>query len=301
MIFCGIKYAFVKYFSDNSPGQRSSRVGHHFAHPTNKFWRALHLSGLTPRLLTPQEDTTLPGEYGYGLTNLVPRPTAEQAELSSHEMRLAVEPLVRKFVDLRAGVVCFVGKKIWDIFAGVAGKSAKLREKADAAEAKKRAKEAAVKREVQREVLEAKVTMCTLEDGLVKLEPEAEGEAPGPITPRKDRPEPYIELISRTPSTTPSRPATPSTPKSKAFAFDKPQPLRLLLPDDKNAKWTHTYFWVVPNTSGLERTPLSGTTEYFAALKTFVATLKAGDPLPDTFTDFTLDEVESIVASIAHA
>ncbi|KLT45360.1 DNA glycosylase, partial [Cutaneotrichosporon oleaginosum] len=103
LIFCGI-----------NPGTRSSKRGHHFAHPTNKFWRALHLSGLTPRLLSPEEDSTLPSAYRYGLTNLVDRPTAEQNELSPAEMRAAVLPLVRKFRAYRPRVVCFVGKKIWD-------------------------------------------------------------------------------------------------------------------------------------------------------------------------------------------
>lgn len=60
-----------------NPGTRSSKTGHFFAHPTNKFWKALHGGGLTPRLLTPEEDVTLPDEYNYGMTNLVSRTTAE--------------------------------------------------------------------------------------------------------------------------------------------------------------------------------------------------------------------------------
>lgn len=48
VLFCGI-----------NPGLWSAAVGHHFARPGNRFWRALHLSGLTPRLLAPDEEAEL--------------------------------------------------------------------------------------------------------------------------------------------------------------------------------------------------------------------------------------------------
>jgi TDG/mug DNA glycosylase family protein len=46
--FCGI-----------NPGLWSAAVGHHFARPGNRFWKALHLGGLTPRLLGPDEEGEL--------------------------------------------------------------------------------------------------------------------------------------------------------------------------------------------------------------------------------------------------
>ncbi|KAH9983824.1 hypothetical protein BJV74DRAFT_849421 [Russula compacta] len=102
VLFCGI-----------NPGQTSAVQGHHYAHPTNHFWRCLHLSGFTPRLLPASEDFTLPGAYNLGLTNLVERPSISETELSSQEMASSVPALLAKLAHLRPRVVCFVGKGIW--------------------------------------------------------------------------------------------------------------------------------------------------------------------------------------------
>jgi double-stranded uracil-DNA glycosylase len=48
---------------------RSSR-DHYYETPGNSFYESLHLSGLTPRRLRPDEDHALPA-YGLGLTDLV--------------------------------------------------------------------------------------------------------------------------------------------------------------------------------------------------------------------------------------
>lgn len=59
-----------------NPGTRSGQRGHFFAHPTNKFWKALYGSGFTERLYTPDEDKTMIRRR-VGLTNLVERVTAQ--------------------------------------------------------------------------------------------------------------------------------------------------------------------------------------------------------------------------------
>ena len=86
-----------------------------YSNKTNRFWRDLHSSGLTPdRILPSLEDQTLPVKYSLGLTNLVARPTNEQAELSKKEMDdsvLILEDKIRKF---KPEAVCIVGKGIWD-------------------------------------------------------------------------------------------------------------------------------------------------------------------------------------------
>ncbi|EKM60325.1 uncharacterized protein PHACADRAFT_203552 [Phanerochaete carnosa HHB-10118-sp] len=102
VMFCGI-----------NPGCVSAAVGHHFAHPTNHFWRALHLSGFTDRLLKPSEDSTLPKSYN---TDLVARPSAEQAELSVDDMHTGVPVLLAKIVRYMPRVLCFVGKQIGETF-----------------------------------------------------------------------------------------------------------------------------------------------------------------------------------------
>ncbi len=68
-----------------NPGLYSAATGHHFARPGNRFWAALHRSGLTDRLLAPGEQHLLPA-YGLGVTNLAARPTAQAAELSAEEL-----------------------------------------------------------------------------------------------------------------------------------------------------------------------------------------------------------------------
>src|SRR5438445_605379 len=69
-----------------NPGLYSGAVGHHFARPGNRFWKALHLSGFTKEILSPFEERALLG-YGLGITNLVEQSTASADELSPEELR----------------------------------------------------------------------------------------------------------------------------------------------------------------------------------------------------------------------
>ena len=73
VLFCGI-----------NPGLYSAWSGHHFARPGNRFWPALHASGLTPRQLAPGEQEQLLA-LGLGVTNVVPRASARADELTSQE------------------------------------------------------------------------------------------------------------------------------------------------------------------------------------------------------------------------
>ncbi|TQL99892.1 G/U mismatch-specific uracil-DNA glycosylase [Actinoallomurus bryophytorum] len=68
-----------------NPGLYSAATGWHFARPGNRFWPALHRSGFTDRLLTPDEQRLLPA-YGLGITNLAARATATAAELTRAEL-----------------------------------------------------------------------------------------------------------------------------------------------------------------------------------------------------------------------
>ncbi|KAH9848995.1 uracil-DNA glycosylase-like protein [Lenzites betulinus] len=125
ILFCGIKcacdlraLAYVKHIL--SPGKRSATVGHHFAHPTNHFWKCLHGAELTDRLLDPSEDATLPERYRLGLTNLVSRPSSQAAELANTEYTAGVPDLLRKIALTRPRILCFVGKQIWESFVKAA-------------------------------------------------------------------------------------------------------------------------------------------------------------------------------------
>jgi double-stranded uracil-DNA glycosylase len=97
VLFCGI-----------NPGLWSAAVGHHFARPGNRFWRALHLGGLTPRLLAPDEEGELLA-LGLGITNLVERATAGAAELDAAELRAGGARLAAKVAAARPQVVAVLG------------------------------------------------------------------------------------------------------------------------------------------------------------------------------------------------
>ena len=97
VLFCGI-----------NPGLYSAAVGHNFARPGNRFWRALYESGFTPRLFTPAEERRLL-DLGLGITNLVTRATAAAADLDDAELRAGARALERKARRFRPRFVAMVG------------------------------------------------------------------------------------------------------------------------------------------------------------------------------------------------
>ena len=101
ILFCGI-----------NPSLMSAARGHHFARPGNRFWPALHLAGLTPRRLAPDEDGELLA-YGIGVTNIVARPTRAAAELSVAELREGATALGRLVSRYRPRVVAVLGITAW--------------------------------------------------------------------------------------------------------------------------------------------------------------------------------------------
>jgi TDG/mug DNA glycosylase family protein len=56
-------------FVGTAASTRSAAVGHYYAHPGNRFWRALHEVGITPRRYQPSEFAALL-ELGIGFTDL---------------------------------------------------------------------------------------------------------------------------------------------------------------------------------------------------------------------------------------
>jgi TDG/mug DNA glycosylase family protein len=97
VLFCGI-----------NPGLYSAATGNHFARPGNRFWPALHASGITPRLLHPSE-RKFSLECGYGLTNLVGRATASAEELEPAEFVAGRKRLALKVRRYRPRIVAFLG------------------------------------------------------------------------------------------------------------------------------------------------------------------------------------------------
>jgi TDG/mug DNA glycosylase family protein len=100
----GVRVLFVGI----NPGVRSALSGHHFAGFSNRFWRLLADSGLVPRLMTYEEDFRFP-EFGYGITNLVPRPSPGIDDLSPAEYVAGWKALERKIRRYRPEIVALVG------------------------------------------------------------------------------------------------------------------------------------------------------------------------------------------------
>jgi double-stranded uracil-DNA glycosylase len=91
-----------------NPGLYSGAVGHHFARPGNRFWKALHGSGFTEHEWSPFDDAELP-TIGIGITNLVDRTTASAAELGRDEIRAGRAVLETKVARFRPAVVAILG------------------------------------------------------------------------------------------------------------------------------------------------------------------------------------------------
>ncbi len=97
VLFCGI-----------NPSLRTAWTGHHFAHPANRFWVALHLSGFTPRRLAPAEQHELLA-LGLGVTNVASRASARASELDDDELRAGGRRLVAEVEELRPRWLAVLG------------------------------------------------------------------------------------------------------------------------------------------------------------------------------------------------
>lgn len=91
-----------------NPGLYSGAVGHHFARPGNRFWRALRASGFTPGTLSAFEERALL-ELGLGITNLVGRATASAGEVAAEELVRGGRRLERKVRRFRPRWVAVLG------------------------------------------------------------------------------------------------------------------------------------------------------------------------------------------------
>jgi TDG/mug DNA glycosylase family protein len=97
VLFCGI-----------NPGIWSGATGFHFAKPGNRFWKTLHLSGFTNRLLHPSEEHELL-ENGYGITSFCKRTTARADELRPEEFVEGGKLLVKKINRFKPRFLAVLG------------------------------------------------------------------------------------------------------------------------------------------------------------------------------------------------
>lgn len=92
-----------------NPGLRSARSGHHFAGPGNHFWHLLADAGLTPGVLTPEEDGRVVS-LGLGIANLIDRPSAGEADLAWSEFVTGAVRLRAQIEVWHPRVVALLGK-----------------------------------------------------------------------------------------------------------------------------------------------------------------------------------------------
>jgi TDG/mug DNA glycosylase family protein len=104
----GVRVLFVGI----NPGIRSSLTGHHFAGFSNRFWKLLYDARLVPERISYIDDDRLP-EWGYGITNIVPRPTPGIDTLEGHEYVAGRRRLRAKILRRRPPVVAMVGVTVY--------------------------------------------------------------------------------------------------------------------------------------------------------------------------------------------
>src|SRR5262245_15801924 len=104
----GVRVLFVGI----NPGIRSSLTGHHFAGFSNRFWKLLFESRLVPERITYEDDDRLP-EWGFGVTNIVARPTPGIDTLKPQEYIAGRRRLRGKIRRYRPAVVALVGVTVF--------------------------------------------------------------------------------------------------------------------------------------------------------------------------------------------
>ena len=107
VVFCGI-----------NPGLSSAHQGFHFANPTNRFWKVIHLAGFTQRQLAPQDEKHLL-DTGCGITALVSRPTVTAAEVTREELRAGGEALEEKILSYQPQSIAILVKQAYTQAFGI--------------------------------------------------------------------------------------------------------------------------------------------------------------------------------------
>jgi double-stranded uracil-DNA glycosylase len=103
-----------------NPGIRSAETGHHFAGYSNRFWKLLSDSHLVPEPITFEDDDRLP-DWGFGITNIVPRATPGMNALRSEEYVAGARALFGKIRRHRPPIVAIIGVTVWRALLAAVG------------------------------------------------------------------------------------------------------------------------------------------------------------------------------------
>ncbi|GGI19179.1 mismatch-specific DNA-glycosylase [Bradyrhizobium guangdongense] len=102
-------------FVGTAASTRSAELGHYYAHPGNRFWRAIHEAGITPRRYQPSEFASLI-ELGIGFTDLSKSGAGMDHQIAAET--IDVPGFRAKMVKYRPRTIAFTSKKAASLFYG---------------------------------------------------------------------------------------------------------------------------------------------------------------------------------------
>lgn len=103
------------WFVGTAAGPMSAALGAYYAHPGNRFWRALHETGVTPRLFAPHEFPLLL-EMGVGLTDFCKTDWGVDARIAREAFD--VDGFRRKVARLKPKALAFTSKTSASLWLG---------------------------------------------------------------------------------------------------------------------------------------------------------------------------------------
>jgi double-stranded uracil-DNA glycosylase len=116
-----LKPGLTVVFCGTAAGTLSAKLGQYYANPQNKFWRTLHVTGLTPRLFAPHEyrelltlgiGATDIAKHASGMDHNLPKDALGRTALDDLRARILVaKPKILAFTSL-AGGRKFLGPKV---------------------------------------------------------------------------------------------------------------------------------------------------------------------------------------------
>ncbi|WP_152033269.1 mismatch-specific DNA-glycosylase [Bradyrhizobium sp. DOA9] len=102
-------------FVGTAASNRSAELGHYYAHPGNRFWRAIHEAGITPRRYQPSEFASLIA-LGIGFTDLCKTGAGMDHQIAAET--IDVPGFRAKMEKYRPRTIAFTSKKAASLFYG---------------------------------------------------------------------------------------------------------------------------------------------------------------------------------------
>jgi TDG/mug DNA glycosylase family protein len=103
------------WFVGTAAGPRSAATRTYYAHPGNRFWRALHTAGITPHLYSPVHYPLLL-RHGIGLTDFCKTHWGVDARIERDQFD--VEGFRRKVARLKPRALAFTSKTAASLWLG---------------------------------------------------------------------------------------------------------------------------------------------------------------------------------------